>query len=132
MLIDKQEIESKLSVGANQVSNLDKCLDVALMYAGKLNALWDDGNYIQKQQLQFLVFPEGMYYNRKKDECRTERVNSVFLSIAQLASITGGEKNGNTGGSSNVAAWVASPRIELGSGASETHILSIVLRGHFN
>ncbi len=27
---------------------------------------------------------------------------------------------------------VASPRIELGSGASETLILSIVLRGHFS
>ncbi len=29
-----------------------------------------------------------------------------------------------------VALFVASPRIELGSGASETLILSIVLRGH--
>ncbi len=27
--------------------------------------------------------------------------------------------------------YVASPRIELGSGASETLILSIVLRGHY-
>lgn len=104
---EKKEIAKILASFGNQVSNFDKAFNSVLSYAGKLNTMWDAGNYLQKQQLQFLVFPDGMYYNRKKDECRTERVNSVFLSIAKLARTTGEIKDGNRGGNSNVAVSVA-------------------------
>ena len=56
--------------------------------------MWNVGDYNKKQRLQFLLFPEGMSYNRITDECRTKRVNTVFLYISQLASILGEKKSG--------------------------------------
>jgi len=48
-----------------------------------------------KQQLQFLFFPEGMFYNRENDQGRTSRVNEVFLDIAQQAGNLPENKNGD-------------------------------------
>ena len=45
-----------------------------MSYAGKLNTMLDSAQYNQKQQMQNLIFPDGMYYSGKKDECLTERV----------------------------------------------------------
>lgn len=36
-----------------------------------------------------MAFPEGIYYNRKKDECRTPKVNEAFRYIARLAGFSG-------------------------------------------
>jgi site-specific DNA recombinase len=63
-------------------------------------------DYHQKQQLQFLVFLNGIRYNRKKEESRTERVNSVFSYIVQLARVIGKEKSGHKEGNFSVSAFV--------------------------
>jgi site-specific DNA recombinase len=42
--------------------------------------------------LQYLVFPDGIIYNRQKDETRTQRVNEVFSAMAHLASVSEKEK----------------------------------------
>ena len=83
-----------------------------MTYASKLNTMWDAGDYNKKQRLQFLLFPEGMSYNRIKDECRTKRVNTVFLYISQLASILGKTKSGDKGCKTDVAALVVWGGIE--------------------
>ena len=44
-----------------------------------------DGDYVAKQKLQYLVFPEGIYYNKKKDECRTTKVNSIFSLFSSIS-----------------------------------------------
>ena len=74
--------------------------------------MWNVGDYNKKQRLQFLLFPEGMSYNRINDECRTKRVNTVFLYISQLASILGGKKSGNNGCKTDVAALVGVDGVE--------------------
>ena len=75
----KKAIEKHLASCGNQVSNLEKSLDVVLSYSSKLNTMWDFADYNQKQQLQNLIFSYGMYHSRKKDECPTERKNTMFL-----------------------------------------------------
>ena len=90
---EKIVIEKNVASLGNQVSNLDKCIDAVINYAGKLNTMWDSADFIQKQKLQKLVFPEGMYYNKKRDTCRTGRLNAAFLCISQLASTLEGKKN---------------------------------------
>ena len=77
------------------MSNLDKCVDEIINYASNLATTWDLASYTEKQQLQFLLFPEGMFYNRKNDQCRTPRVNEVFLDIAQQAGNLPENKNGD-------------------------------------
>ena len=109
---EKQEIEKQLGTNGVQVSNLEKCIDTTMTYASKLNTMWNAGDYSKKQRLQFLLFPEGMSYNRIKDECRTQRVNTVFLYISQLASVLGEKKSGNNGCKTDVAALVVWGGIE--------------------
>ena len=78
----KKAIEKHLASCGNQMSNLEISIDTVLSYAGKLNTMWDSADYSQKQQLQNLIFPDGMYYSKKKDTCRTDRVNAVFLYMS--------------------------------------------------
>ncbi len=85
--LEKHEIEAHLTKPEMNASNPEKAIELALHLATKLNTLWDSIDYLQKQKLQNLVFPDGMNYNRKTDQCRTLRVNEAFLSIAELARV---------------------------------------------
>lgn len=49
----------------------------------------------RKQQLQFLLFPDGMSYSRKNDQCQTSRIDEVFLAIARHAHELTQNKNGD-------------------------------------
>ena len=93
----KKAIEKHLASCGNQVSNLEKSLDAVLTHASKLNTMWDFADYNQKQQLQNLIFSYGMYHSKKKDTCRTNRVNAVFLCMSELAGILKENKNGKNG-----------------------------------
>lgn len=69
---------------SNRVSNLEECVEKAINFSSKLPSKWPTADYTNKQQIQFLFFPEGIRYNRQIDKCRTTRVNSVFAYIAHL------------------------------------------------
>ena len=94
---EKVELSKHLAKSGKQVSNLEGCIENAIALASKLASAWDCSDYSDKQKLQFLVFPEGITYNRKKDECRTLRINSIIRCIIDSASISTNEKSeGNT------------------------------------
>jgi site-specific DNA recombinase len=82
---EKLEIEAHINKPQNTSSNPEKAIELALHLASKLNTVWDSSDYLQKQKLQNLVFPEGLHYHRKNDSLRTIRTNSIFLSIADIA-----------------------------------------------
>ena len=103
------------------MSNLEKSLDVVLGYAGKLNTMWDSADYIQKQQLQKLIFPEGIYYSKKKDVCRTGRVNAVFLCMSQLAGVLEGNKKGETSFETNFPVLVVRAGVEPATHGFSVH-----------
>ena len=112
LVSEKAEIEKQLGSNGNQVSNLEKCVDTTMTYASKLNTLWDVADYSKKQQLQFLVFPEGMYYDKRNEQCPAPRVNSVFLYITHLADVLRKNKSGNNGYKTDVVALVESIGVE--------------------
>jgi site-specific DNA recombinase len=103
---EKAVLQKELANSSNRISNLQKCIDSAINYSSKLNTLWTCADYHQKQQIQFLVFPNGIRYNRKKDESRTERVNSVFSYIVQLARVVEKEKSEHKEENFSVSAFV--------------------------
>ncbi len=109
---EKLEIEASVAKTGDRVSNLEKLVEKTINYATKLKPLWDLGDYKEKQKLQFLVFPEGMLYNRKNDACRTPRINSVFLYMQQLAKVIAENKSGNKTKLSSVPALVESIGVE--------------------
>jgi hypothetical protein len=62
--------------------------------------------------LQKFVFPEGVTYNREKRAFLTSKVNSLFEPIAQLNSITGGDKEKQDGIKAVLSNWVGSAGFE--------------------
>ncbi len=109
---EKADLQKELEYSSYSISNLQKYFDSAINYSSKLNTLWTSADYHQKQQIQFLVFPDGIRYNRKKDEYRTERVNSVFSYIAQLAGAVGNEKSEHKDKNISVPAFVEPTGLE--------------------
>jgi len=89
-----QEIEQQLDQSSWKVSNLDECIDFAIEYGRNLPLMWDSANYKDKRRLQYLLFPDGIIYDKKSGQCRTERINSVFLSMALQSRVLSKEKPG--------------------------------------
>lgn len=113
---EKKKIVQEMTTGAQGVSNPELCIEFAVNYAAKLTPMWTFANYTEKQRLQFLLFPQGIFYNRKEDRCRTFGVNPVFGCIAALARVSGERKSRISSKNFESAAWVAPTGIEPVSG----------------
>lgn len=77
-------------------SNLEKAVAKGLKYAQNISQLWAQLDYYDKQRLQYLVFPEGMLYDKKNDQVLTTRVNQLFLEIASLSRVSAENEKGNS------------------------------------
>ncbi|WP_394337901.1 recombinase family protein [Flavipsychrobacter stenotrophus] len=86
---EKKDIEKERAKFGNRVSNLDLYIDAAFRTSSKLAPEWASADYNDRQELQYMVFPDGIYYNRKKDECRTPKVNVAFRYFARLERLSG-------------------------------------------
>ena len=75
------EIQKLIHKSADMVSNLNEVTKMALDYSKNLNVMWRSGDYQDKQRLQYLLFPDGLVYDKKKEGCRTPRIDSTFLGI---------------------------------------------------
>ena len=111
-LDEKKKIEQELSGVDFKGSNLEEYIDFAITSASKLATVWDLGDYKQKQELQFLIFPDGILYNRKNDRCRTENVDEIFSYFAGVARVLKENKNGSCKGKMQLPSLVARTGIE--------------------
>lgn len=84
---EKNEILKELEKPEIKLSNLDKFIDFSTKISTNLLNVWNKQNYEQRVNIQNLVFPEGIRYNRKKQHYRTQRINSMF-SLNNLFSET--------------------------------------------
>ena len=91
---EKNEIDKSLNQPENEVSNLELCIEKAISISSNLASTWSSANYSTKQKIQFLLFPEGIRYNKKNNICRTNRINSVFGYISQLNWDSSKQKSG--------------------------------------
>ena len=114
------EIEKELGGISHDSSNLDEYLQITLERASKLLKMSDVFDYTGKQRLQYLVFPKGMKYDRKKDEVRTDEINSIFCQIARLSGISGQNESGQTNTSIDLSAQVGRTGFEPATPWSQT------------
>lgn len=91
---ERKQIQQILARSENPVSNLEEKINHIIEMAGKLSIYWGSANYVIKQKLQYLLFPEGIRYNRKTDQCRTNKINGVFLQILRWTQDFRNEKSG--------------------------------------
>ena len=87
-----KEIESNSFSSSNLKNAVNKCLTIAQ----NLGQSWVSAEYETKQQLQNLVFPEGILYNKQKGAVRTTRVNSLFEAIPLLTGGSSGNKKADS------------------------------------
>jgi site-specific DNA recombinase len=78
LLLDLAKLPQKSS---NNGGMIKKAIDLAM----KLPEIWGNSVVKTKEQLQRLVFPEGLLYDRENNRVRTLKVNSIFSLIAQLS-----------------------------------------------
>jgi site-specific DNA recombinase len=75
-------------------SNLEKAIKKGLGIAQNAREIWASSDYDDKQRLQYLIYPEGIWYNKREDAVRTPKMNSLFSLIAGSASVLKENKNG--------------------------------------
>ncbi len=95
---EKETIEKGLEAcsGAMNISNLPVYLENAISLSRKLNTIWTSGDIQLKEDLQKLIFPEGVYYDRKTQSFRTEKVNFIFKLIASSSGTPPEKKKGTS------------------------------------
>lgn len=90
------EIKSEIDFPEFNSSNLQKAIDTALKISTNLNELWASGNLDQKQQLQNLVFPSGLGYDKQSDRVQTDRINQFLFTTSSISSNLSEIKNGDS------------------------------------
>ncbi len=110
---ERQEIEGSIKGCPVSGSNLEYYITRSIEISTELPSLWASSSYSSKLKLQNLIFPEGIYYNKKNNESRTTKVNSVFLQIARLKRVSGENEKGLQAEKPLKSLWVVPTRIEL-------------------
>lgn len=72
------EINVQLGSMSEDLSNQVKYIDKVIAMCCNLGSLWENGDFRLRQNLQSLVFPDGILYDKKMDGYRTEKENEVF------------------------------------------------------
>ncbi len=75
---DLFEIKNQLGKMEENLSNQKRYIDAVIAMCCKLGSLWENGGYHLRQNLQNLVFPDGVLFDKKIDGYRTENENAVF------------------------------------------------------
>ena len=73
-----------------------------------------------KQAWQYLIFPEGILYNKEKDTVRTNKINLLFASISGLARVLTENKKDNLLQDCLFGSNVGMARFELATSWSQT------------
>jgi site-specific DNA recombinase len=111
--LEKSQIIKELERTQIKVSNLEKAVENLIELSSNLPSLWTSSSYFEKQKLQKFIFPKGITYNKKNDECRTYETNPLFSYIAHQSKVLNQNKTGTIEMFSNDACLVAEGRVEL-------------------
>ena len=109
---EKKQLEEEIVKSDFKSSNLEKAIKNGLEILLDPLQLWVSSDYDDKQRLQYLLFPEGMRYDKQNRRVRTPRVNSVVSLISSVARVSEENEKGYLGGSSLDSRFVAGTGIE--------------------
>ncbi len=78
------EIEQNLEKCAPALSNPKEFIKMGLEKAVTISQSWSKANVQGRKQLQAMMFPEGVYFDREMEGYRTTRVNGFFALSSQI------------------------------------------------
>jgi site-specific DNA recombinase len=82
---EREGIEVEIKKNKIEMSKLDDYINYTLNLSINLRKIWASSDYTQRQELQNIFFPQGISYNRQKDECRTIEVNEFLEEVSELS-----------------------------------------------
>lgn len=92
---ERDEIEKEIESNSFKNSNLEKRIEKYCNLLSNLPKLWASSDYRGKMELQNLIFPQGILYNRENDSFRTPEINQVALLLSQLSKDSAAKKKGD-------------------------------------
>ena len=99
----------------NKLSNHDVFIDKAMNVCENLSKYWEFGTSENKQRIQKMLFPEGLYIVPEKRTYLTQNMNQVFQLIPLFTGVSEGRKTKKVTISDDFSLLVAGSRIELPS-----------------
>ena len=87
----KAYLESEIEKYSLDLSNFDDKINQVLVTCSKLGSLWESGDLETKRQIQELVFPDGILWDRENRNYRTTNRNAIF-DLLDRFSISYGHK----------------------------------------
>ena len=92
---DIDTLNQEISQQGNISSNLNKAVEKGLKIAQNISNMWASGDFYDKQKLQYLLFPEGMLYDKENGSVRTTKINCFFQQVAVETRVSGEMQKGN-------------------------------------
>lgn len=88
------ELEPKSTNALMDSSNLQKCLQKALDFCAYPQQWWASQSVERKMQIQKILFPDGICITKQNRTVLTNRINSIFAPIAEIARLLKDTKKG--------------------------------------
>ena len=110
---ESYEIKQQMQGCPITASNFEYYINSSIKLSTKLPSVWASSSFDGKQKLQRLLFKDGIYYNKQKDETRTTSLNNLFSVIASLQSVSGDKNKRLQGDFALKSLSVARTRFEL-------------------
>jgi site-specific DNA recombinase len=104
--LQKHKINQNISFPKNSMSNFENKVDKMIATTSKISTAWTSSNYHNKEKLQYLVFPDGIIYDKEKGNCRTFKTNQVFTAIASLQRVSSKNDKGQITNKSDLSCCV--------------------------
>ncbi len=94
---EKLDISTEISSLDIGKSNLEKQVEKYCQMLRNLPEIWASNSYKGKFELQELMFPKGITYDRENNDYRTPEINDVAFAIAEIAKGLGENDKGDLG-----------------------------------
>jgi len=85
-------IGKEMNSGKQTISNLEELLNKSLEKLENIKDLWLSGHLEDKRRLNKTLFPEGIYFDRKKHQYLTRKING-YLELVNCISRSYADKN---------------------------------------
>ena len=114
------EIRRDLEDAGKNLSNMMNYINQTIEISCKLGSLWNDSDFSNRQKIQNLVYPSGIYFDKKNDDYRTENENEVFKIFRRFTAVCEGEKEKATTDFARLSPSVGMRRLERPTPTSRT------------
>jgi DNA invertase Pin-like site-specific DNA recombinase len=88
------ELAPKNANSPVESSNLQKCINKALEFCINPQQWWEKQNVERKMQIQKILFPDGICLSKQNRTVLTNRINSIFAPIEEVARLLKETKKG--------------------------------------